>query len=125
MASFFDHLEQKFYGELLGKEKRSDIFSTLDVWANLIEAAKDDKRIVGCYLKIEKVGNHFKITQVMSDAKMKYITVKGEFVLARVCEAYDLDDNLYAVFQTRKLTYLTLETLTIKTQADEGIEEDD
>lgn len=125
MASLFEHLEQKFYGELLGKEKRSDFFSTLDVWANLIEAAKDDKRIVGCYLKIEKVGDHFKIIQVMSDTRMKYITVKGEFVLARMCEAYDLDDNLYAVFQTRKLAYLTLETLRIKTQADEEIEEDD
>lgn len=124
MATFMDHIGQKFYGDLLGREKPSDYFTILDAWGNLIEAAKDERRVVGCYVKIERVGNHYKIYQVMVDARRETIYVKGDFVLARVCEAYDMDDDMRMIFKSGKMAYLSLNTLKFKAPSNTRMEED-
>ena len=125
MASFMDHIEQKIYGDLLGKEKPSSIFTILDGWGNLIEAAKEEGRVIGCYVKVERIGDHYKISQVMINARREPIYIKGEFILARVCQAYDLDDSLYMILKSGKLAYLALDILKFKAHTNEKIEEDE
>lgn len=125
MATFMDHIEQKFYGDWLGRERPSDYFTILDAWGNLIEAAKDEPRVVGCYMQIKRAGNHYKINQVMVNARRETIYVRGDFVLARVCEAYDMDDDMRMVFKSGKMAYLSLDTLKFKAPSNTRMEDDE
>lgn len=124
MASFLDHVGQQIYENLIEKNKGIDIFTLLDVWGYLIEVAKGDKRVAGCVLKIERKGDHYDISQLMVNKRGEALYSKGEFVLGHIWQAYDLDDDLYAIAKSRKLTKMTLEALKLKVDNRE-MEEDE
>lgn len=125
MANLFDHIGQRAYESIFETNKRFEVFSYLDVWQYFIEVAKDDRRVVGCALKVEKKGNHYKISQFMLDKRSEPIVSKGDFILGHIWEAYDLDDDLYEVLQCGMIVTISLKTLKIRPKSTKIIEEDE
>lgn len=114
MGLFLDHVEQKLYESLIEKNQPLDEFSLLDAWGYLIEVAKEEKRVAGCIIKIERKGGRFNINQLMVNKRGEPLYSKGEFVLGHVWQSYDLDDSLYKIAKSKSPAKMSLESLELR-----------
>ena len=114
MASFLDHVGQRFYESLIEGNKPLQEFTLLDAWGYLIEVARDDKRVAVCVIKIERKGECYQISQLMVNKRGEPLYANGEFVVGHVWRSYDLDDSMYEIAKMNRASKMALEVLRLK-----------